>query len=515
MAIARLFHETDNYLDAAEAYSHIDRGSPEFATMLYELAWVYVRLGDYIRAQRALEVLAIMDPQNIEAADGSLLRADLMLRSGQFDKALALYRSVHAKFDPIRDQVDRFLSSTDDPAVYYDKLTADASIPSDDQLPAVVVEWAREETEDEHVFGTIEDVNRSRELIRSSRRLAAKLNAVLSVPSRIKAFPELKARVQQALTLANRTARARVTLAEGLDDVASNASGELAQVRGERRTLMRRMGWLPMTDSDFARREESGDRQWNGVSQTLQQMLLEADRLHAIVNGLKRVLREADQHGVTSDASSRERFRLEIEANERDLLTYRQRIDEYRSGIELGRAQVGFGDQRYSDDDQTRRQFRALFAREVALCASGQDGDDAVGYARAIQPLLGRADTIENRLDGQLRSYDEQARVQAGDLSRQVMTEVASVELQAQNLDGLDQQARLLVGEIAMRNFALVRDRLKSIVLRADVGIVQEAWELREEQRVRVRNLQRERSHEEQSLNDELREVLDDAEEQP
>lgn len=514
MAIARLFHETDNYLDAAEAYSHIDRGSPEFATMLYELAWVYVRLGDYIRAQRALEVLAIMDPQNIEAADGSLLRADLMLRSGQFDKALALYRSVHAKFDPIRGQVDRFLSSTDDPAVYYDKLTADASIPSDDQLPAVVVEWAREETEDEHVFGTIEDVNRSRELIRSSRRLAAKLNAVLSVPSRIKAFPELKARVQQALTLANRTARARVTLAEGLDDVASNASGELAQVRGERRTLMRRMGWLPMTDSDFARREESGDRQWNSVSQTLQQMLLEADRLHAIVNGLKRVLREADQHAVTSDANSRERFRLEIEANERDLLTYRQRIDEYRSGIELGRAQVGFGDQRYSDDEQARRQFRALFAREVALCASGQDGDDAVGYARAIQPLLGRADTIESRLDGQLRSYDEQARAQAGDLSRQVMTEVASVELQAQNLDGLDQQARLLVGEIAMRNFALVRDRLKSIVLRADVGIVQEAWELREEQRVRVRNLQRERSHEEQSLNDELREVLDDAEEQ-
>lgn len=62
-----------------------------------------------------------------------------------------------------------------------------------------------------------------------------------------------------------------------------------------------------------------------------------------------------------------------------------------------------------------------------------------------------------------------------------------------------------------MKNFALVRDRLKSVVLRADVGIVQEAWEVREEQRVRVRNLQRERSREENSLNDELREVLDDA----
>ena len=76
----------------------------------------------------------------------------------------------------------------------------------------------------------------------------------------------------------------------------------------------------------------------------------------------------------------------------------------------------------------------------------------------------------------------------------------------------LDQQARLLVGEIAMKNFALVRDRVKNIVLRADVGIVQQAWEVREEQRVRVRNLQRERAREEQNLNDELREVLDDSE---
>jgi hypothetical protein len=48
--------------------------------------------------------------------------------------------------------------------------------------------------------------------------------------------------------------------------------------------------------------------------------------------------------------------------------------------------------------------------------------------------------------------------------------------------------------------------------LRADVGIVQQAWELREEQMRRVRNLQRERAREEQDLNDELQEVLDDAE---
>ena len=202
---------------------------------------------------------------------------------------------------------------------------------------------------------------------------------------------------------------------------------------------------------------------------------------------------------------------LEIEANERDLTTYRQRIDEYRNAIDLGRAQIGFGDSRYVEDEDVRRRFRELFSREVSMCAAGQGGEGAASYAKSIQPLLTRADVLDSRLESQVRGLDEQARVGADEISRKVTSELAILETSAQNLDTLDQQARLLVGEGAMKNFALVRDRLKSVVLRADVGIVQEAWELREEQRVRVRNLQRERSREENSLNDELREVLDDA----
>jgi hypothetical protein len=148
------------------------------------------------------------------------------------------------------------------------------------------------------------------------------------------------------------------------------------------------------------------------------------------------------------------------------------------------------------------------------LAAAGQDSSEAASYARSIQPLLARADSDDAALDAQRVKWEGLAVEQANVLNEKITTEIGLVESYAQNLDGLDQQARLLVGEIAMKNFGLVRDRLKSIVLRADVGIVQEAWEVREEQALRVRNLQRERAREEQTLNDELREVLDDAEDQ-
>jgi tetratricopeptide (TPR) repeat protein len=513
MAIGRLFYESDNFLDAAEAYSHVDRTSPEFSTMLYELAWVYVRLGDYQRAQRALEVLSITDPESLRLADGTLLRADLMLRSGQFDKALTLYRTVRSKFDPIREQVDTFLKEVTDPAVYYDRLVESEGVTDGPggTLSPVVVQWAREEAENDRAFSVIDDVAASRDLVRRSRRLILKLNAVLGAPTRFRAFPELQASMESTLGLLNRTAQARVTLARGLDSEGGSPGGELGKVRAERRALMKRMGFLPVTPGDFAQREAAGDRQWNKVGQKIQRLELESDRLQALINGLRRVLKDGSKFGVTADPTSRTRFQAEIEANERDLVQYRKRIKEYRDAVDMGRVQIGFGDQRFVDDDRVRRRFRQVFAREVQLVASGQDSSDATAYARSIQALLTRADGVEDSLESTKARLEREAEERSRGLKEAVDREVANIEKYAGDLDALDQQARLLIGEVAMKNFGLVRDRLKSVVLRSDVGIVQQAWEVREEQRHRVRNLQRERSREEQNLNDELREVLDDA----
>src|SRR5262249_51972047 len=158
LAIGRLLYETDQWFQAAEAYNHVERGSPEFSAMLYELAWVYVRLGDAERALRSLEVLSIADPNSPYMADGTLLRADLMLRTGQFDKALSLYQAARAQFDPMRAKVDNFLASTNDPAVYYDRLSRDAleGVEQADALPPIAVQWAREAEDGPAAFAVIE-----------------------------------------------------------------------------------------------------------------------------------------------------------------------------------------------------------------------------------------------------------------------------------------------------------------------------------------------------------------------
>ncbi len=233
--------------------------------------------------------------------------------------------------------------------------------------------------------------------------------------------------------------------------------------------------------------------------------------MHAVVNGLRRVLSEPDRFGVVDSEEARSRFQAQIAANERDLEVYRRRISEYRDSIEQGRVQIGFGDSRYIEDKEVRDRFQQLFAQEVELAQRGDAGPGAAAFAQDVAPLLQRATVVQQELRKLIKEQEATVQQRAEQLVQQVRAEEQELEQLHDKLDAMDQHARLLVGQVAMRNFGLVRDRLRSIVLRADVGVVQQAWEVRQAHRDRVAELQRRRATEEQVLNDELNEVLEDA----
>jgi tetratricopeptide (TPR) repeat protein len=510
LAIGRLFYEADQWFDASDAYNHVDRASPEFGASLYELAWVYVRLGDSDRAARALEILAIADPSNAYLADGSLLRADLLLRAGVFKNSLEIYQSVRSEYDPMRQRVDTFLGSTNDPAVYYDKLASEQldSVDNTSLLPPVAIQWAREAQDGPAAFALLDDISQSRELIRQSQVLVSKLRVILGAPNRVRAFPDLRSGDERALEVINRISVARGTLAQGLDSAEpSEVSGELAAVRQERRELQKRLSLLPLTEGDMADRDASAERQWNKVSQRLQQLQLEIDQLQAIVNGLKRMIVEGTA-GASRDPATVKQWRDELDANERDLRTYRDQISATRKSIETGRLQVGYGDQRFVDDEQLRKDFREKLTQELQLVAGGAAGGGAAEYASRATPVMAQAAATENKLIAVRRDLDAEVSKKSAEIDAVVQKEAVNI---ATRLDALDQEARLVVGQVAMRNFGLVRDKLRNIVLRADVGTVEQAWEVREEQMTRVNNLRRERDRESRLLEEELHEVLDDS----
>ena len=402
LAIGRLFYETEQLQQAIGAYNRIDRSSPEFGTMLYELAWVYVKQGDADRALRSLDVLAVADPKGQNIADSTLLRGDLMLRAGKFDKALATYEGFKSTYDPMREKVEQFLASTSDPGAYYDRMTKKEFESLDAAgLPAVALEWAREAEDGDAAFGIVEDITECRDLLAQSNDMVERLNAVLNSPARVRAFPELKASMERALGMLNKTALARMTLAAGLEDVDdSDLSGEIGAARRERRSLEARLKKVPTTDSDFAAREVEAERQWNRVSQGVQRLELQANQNQAIINGLRRLIDEGASLGVVRNPADVQAWTNQIQQEERDLGGLRGELEIVRKAIRSGRVMAGFGDQRFVEDEQVRDRYRQVLRKEVELAATGEAGASAQAFAAKALPVVKQADDADNQIAG-------------------------------------------------------------------------------------------------------------------
>jgi hypothetical protein len=371
------------------------------------------------------------------------------------------------------------------------------------------VKWAREAEDGQRAFGIIDDVRMSRDLLAKSDSILERLRGLMGAANRVRLFPELLAGEEQAVRLLNRVSRARLELSKGLDASEQAAvTGEISAVRSRRRQLADSMGQLPVTPAEFGARENQGNRRWDLLSQRLTEQNQAIDRLNAEANGLRLWLRDDPKGRDPKVVAS---FVAEIESCERDLKIYREEAATLRQQIEVGRIQIGFGDARYQDDAVRRAEFRDIFEREVDLASRGAAGSNADSYAKRMGPALAQARALEDRLVTAFAALEERVNAKTLELQTKVEEERKKIASYKEQIEVLDSEGRELVGRIAQRNVDIVAEKFRNIVLRADVGITEEAWETRELAMDRVRTLQTERAREERLLDDEMKEVLDDA----
>lgn len=487
LALGRIHYEKEDYTAATKAYGEVRKKGPDHELALYELAWVYVRMGEAKKAERTLEVLAVSDPTAPNIGDGMLLRADLLLRAGAFRGALEAYQAVRRQYEPLRAKVDSFLATNADVRSYYAKISQQQMDILDEAqtLPDFAMTWAKEGQDGAMSFAVVDDINLSRRMMRESQEMVFRLSELLSSPTRVKAFPALFDAERKATALLNRIALLRMRLTEGL-----------GADTPERRSLQEAVRALPTTQPEFAGRDEEARKVWNSSSQQLTQQAQEVDRLRALANGLRRMIREQDK-----DAANRSRvdaWKTELSAIDQELNARQAAVQELRRYLDAGRSQIGLGDDRSQQDANLRARSAEVLER------------DATGATGEVAAMLLSLRNDEIRLNALLAGYEERVRVRAESLRVEVEQEKARVAAYGQRLAALDEEAHDVVGLVLRRNLYAVRDRLASYVLRADVGLTQQAWEVREEEMYRVRTLQSERSKQEQLLDEELHEVLDD-----
>ncbi|MGD8317714.1 MAG: tetratricopeptide repeat protein [Myxococcales bacterium] len=497
LALGRLYYETEELPQAVEAYRAIGQASPHFDRALYELAWTYIRMGDPVQAERALEVLSVAAPDSPLNADGKVLRGELLARAGRYEEAEVVFDEVRETFVPIRNDLVRTRNEHPDLHAYFRKLVRENldAFDIDDFLPESARPWIDLEGDYERALGVLSDLSESKRLVEETDELAERLTAVLNAPNRVSVFSDLRRQLERTTALRNRAAQLRGVLIESEARKLGDGAGELARARARRRELQAAVMGMPVKTEDFVARDMEQLEEYRAAERKLQALRVEILGLEARIVASQRGLAVADPEKL-----NRKALQAELAAHQREVEQYETRLVTLRRGLEVGRLHVGAGDKRYQADDRERSKFVDLVDRERKLAGSAGAVYDAT---------FRRIAAVERSLTQRDAELQAVVKRRAGQMLSVVNEETANLRRYRNALAALEGETVDVVGAIAYLNFSRIHDRFYELVLRADLGKVDLAWAKREQHRLRVDELTRERARELQALDDEFRDVMD------
>ncbi len=510
MALGRLFYETDQIERAIEAYQRVPRTSELFPEALYEVAWAFIRIGDSTRAERALEVLSVAAPESRFIPDAKILRGNLLLREGRFDDANRVFREVRRQFGPVRRRLDQMVEGREDALAYFRGLVREHLDAFDPAffLPEEAQKWGRIDGDMARAMRVLEDLSTARRLVLETEDLVERLGGALSAPNGAAVFADLRRHREGVTALRNRLARVRRVLVALESRRMRGGSAELRRVRERRRRIERVLGKMPTSAEDFVVRDERLLGRFSAMERELAALQVELLGMEARVTAARRFLEDTRDHW-RGDAGAREAIERELALQEQGVANYREQIRHLERAIEIGRLQVGVGDARYRRDDRLRAEYNALVERERQLMAA-----EGIRRDPDIERLFGRVVALEARLDAHDQRVDAVLSERVSEMRRVVEEERNKLAGYREALGSLTAEAEDVVGTVAFMNFDGVRRRFYDLVLRADVGRIDVAWARREEHRMRIDMLTRERARELQAIDDEFREVMDEEQRQ-
>ena len=498
LALGRLYYETEQLEQALEAYRAIPQTSAHFANALYELAWTYIRLGDAVQAERALEVLSVAAPDSPLNADGKVLRGDLLARTGRYDEADVVFEEVRETFGPIRDELARTRQHHPDLHAYFRKVVRENldHFDIDDFLPESARRWITLEGDYERALEVLADLSQAKQLVRETDELAERITAVLSAPNRVSVFSDLRRQRERTTGLRNRAARARGTLISSEAQTRGNRQGEAARLRTRRQDLQAEVMKMPIETEDFIDRDFDKLEEYRLAERELQGLRVEILGLAARIVASRTGLAAVDPEKV-----DRERLRADINRHDAEIQQYEEQLIWIRRRLEVGRLHVGVGDKRYQADDAERSKFIHAVNRERELSGSGGPAYDAA---------FSRVAAVERQLDQRDAEVAAMVRRRVAGMLEVVDEETANLARYRVALGSLEGETERVVGAITYLNFNRVQNRFYDLVLRADLGKIDVSWARREDHRLRIDALTRERARELQALDDEFRDVMDE-----
>ena len=516
MALGRVRVDLGRYQEAIDAYQEIGNDSPRFAETLYEIAWTWVRAKKYEQALRTVGLVTDLYPDSRLAPEATILQGHLLLKLGRFDEAVESYNRVVNQYAPVRDELDSILSMHEDPVRYFNEILSRQDKPIDvaQVLPPVAVRWATTQRDVARALAVVGEVDGSRRELGEGHQLGDRIDAVLLRNDGLDAFGTVRegygraeAVENGALWLEGRALDMEEKLASPFVGPDGQLAPGLRRARAERLELEQKVKVLPRTPEEVAARQERLRARFAELQRRAFQLGYVIESSNAALAGTRVWL---DRHvGDAQTAEGRAEVQEEVRQQEatvagyaRDLAALQKEIDQAAdsvAGLEGSAAETLLREayQRAvtSESDELQPFRPRLAGPELAQM------EQLEGLRSQLPELMARAARVQTNLRGQARNDATAIRAEVA-AERQRLDEAAG------ELEVVQQDTKNLVGRIALDSFRQVRGQFYDLVLKADVGMVDVAWQRKRERIEKIQQLATQKAADLSGIEDDYKAVL-------
>jgi tetratricopeptide (TPR) repeat protein len=514
MALARIYLDRGQLTNSLDEYSRISTKSALFNDALYESAWVSIKGKDFTKAARALDLLQLNAPDSPLIPEVRLLVGSLHIRQSQYGPATETFTKTRDDYEPIRSQLESELAKTGDASAYFRELIAQHLDKFDTAqiLPKDAVKWVKDEPDVVRVATLIGDEGDLRKSLDESDEIVRRVEKAISGPGRVNVFPELAQARTKAVEIAAELTQIKKTLAEReqqlIAPVVGAESGTLKQLDDERAQLEGKLAGLPTSAESIAERQKKARAQFNDLDKICSEAQTVLNGEHAESVATQKFYR--DQVEDTLRIDQRNAAREEIDGWMTQLESWQKELDGLRKELDDAGQSVGVDDADMQAAQQLKAQYDDVLKRlhAVGVEVRSRLGSGERTKAEQIESILDRARGVEQGVAAFNGKIDAMLDARLKDIRATLDDEKAHVTGYRGTLGGYAKDSADVGGGVVADNFKQVAQRFYNIVVRADVGIIDVAWALKDAATRETNRLTAERKRELKLLDDEFKEVL-------
>ncbi len=511
---ARLLLEQGQLTAALEEYSKVSKQSPNFNDALYESAWVSIKGKDYGRAARQLDLLLLNAPDSTLAPEVRLLTGNLNIRQIQFGPATRAFTAVRDQYEPLSKTLAAELVKEVDPVAFFRDAIAKNLSQFDTAkiLPAPALKWMKDEGPVRAVGSLVGDERDLDKSLSDAADIIKRLEKALDGPGRVNVFPELAQARARGSSISTALTEVREVLARRertlIEPVMGAEGPQLKSISDERDAVEAQLKNLPTREESLAERQKKAKASFNELDKRSSEIQVQILGVHAQVVATQKFYHDQIEQTLPPDQQAAARQELdqwvaEMDAEQAALDAIRKEIDEATQSVG-----VDDGDMRAADALKAR--YTELVARQHTLGQSVRSrlGPSERAKAEQIESVLDRVHNVETHLGQYNHRIDGLVEEKLGPIRAAIAEEKGKVGGFKQTLTGYVGESSEVGGGVLAASMRGVAQRFYNMVVRADVGIIDVAWALKDTATKETNRLISERKRELKLLDDEFKEVL-------